>query len=179
MFPRSRAIRASWLAITLALAWFPSSATLADADAREVSAYRLTDAGLQKYRQAVRNVAEIQGQAPGACGDEDDDEGENVTSIDAAVAKLVSTPGVIEALRSAGMPPREFVVFSMSVLQAGLAAWALEQPGGKLPPEVNMANVNFYRKNQAAMQQLGDATKSGACGDGGDEGDDDNMETGE
>ncbi len=172
MFALSRPIRASWLAITLALAWFPSSATLADADAREISAYRLTDAGLQRYSHAVRNVSKLEGQAPGACGDDDDDDGENVTSIDAAVARLVSTPGVVEALRSAGMPPREFVVFSMSVLQAGLAAWALEQPGGKLPPEVDMANVDFYRKNQAAMQQIGDEEKSGACG-----GDDQDVET--
>jgi hypothetical protein len=63
------------------------------------------------------------------------------------------------------MPPREFVVFSMSVLQAGLAAWALDQPGGTLPPEVRMENVNFFRRNQSAMDKVRQETTPGRCED--------------
>jgi len=87
MLVSSRPLRALWLAI--AVAWFPASAALADADAREITAYRLTDAGLQKYMQATRNVAKLDTVTPGDC-DGDDDDG-NATSIDAAVAKLNST----------------------------------------------------------------------------------------
>ena len=81
------------------------------------------------------------------------------------VAKLDATAGVRAAIQSAGMTTREFVVFSMSVLQAGLADWALGQPGGKLPPGVAMENVSFYRKHQAAMQTLGESSKTADCGD--------------
>jgi len=163
MFAFSRPLRALWLAISLA--WFPCSAVLADADSREISAYRLTDAGLQKYLQAFRNLSELESQTPGACDDEAADDGDDVTSIDAAVAKLVATPGASKALQSAGIPPREFVVFSMSVLQAGLAAWALDQPGGTLPPEVHMENVNFFRRNQSAMEKVRQETTPSRCED--------------
>jgi hypothetical protein len=83
------------------------------------------------------------------------------------VAKLESTPGASKAIQAAGMSPREWVVFSMSVLQAGLGAWALDQPGGKLPPEVSMANVSFYRKNQAVIQKISDETRPAGCDDEG------------
>lgn len=163
MFIHSPPLRALWLAICLA--WFPCSAVLADADSREVGAYRLTDAGLQKYLQAVRNLSELGAHAPGTCDDEGADDGDDVTSIDAAVARIVATPGASKALQSAGMAPREFVVFSMSVLQAGLASWALEQPGGTLPPDVRMENVNFFRKNQAAMDKARQESTPGRCED--------------
>jgi hypothetical protein len=34
-----------------------------------------------------------------------------------------------------------------------MAAWILDA-GGKLPPDISMDNVTFYRKHQAAIQKL-------------------------
>jgi hypothetical protein len=41
------------------------------------------------------------------------------------------------------------------MMQNGMAAWALKQPGGKLPPGVSQANVDFYNKHETAMAELG------------------------
>jgi len=37
-----------------------------------------------------------------------------------------------------------------------MAAWALEQPGCKVPSGVKMANVNFYRSHEAELKKLGE-----------------------
>jgi hypothetical protein len=68
-------------------------------------------------------------------------------------------PGVKSALKGAGMTSREYLLFSWSVFQNGMAAWALDQPGGKLPPGVKMANVNFYRAHEAELKRLGELTE--------------------
>jgi hypothetical protein len=86
-------------------------------------------------------------------------------------AKLNASPGAKAAIQSAGMTTREYVVFSWSLLQTGLAAWAVDQPGGKLPPGASKANVDFYKKNEAALQQL-----EGAGGDCEDDRNEDDEE---
>ena len=146
----------------------PAIAAAQDRDAQEVQSYVLTDAGLAKYTQATKKLAALPGGSS-ACGDD----GDGSQSLDAMTARLNAQPGVKAAIASAGMTTREYVVFSWSLMQNGLAAWALSQPGGKLPVGVSKANVDFYNKNEAALQQLqgaGDAD----CDDNRDE--DDNEE---
>ncbi len=103
--------------------------------------------------------------AVGAQGSGDSDESSSSGSIDQMVARLNANAATRAALQSAGMPAREYVVFGFSVFQAGIAAWTLDQPGGKLAAGVSMDNVNYYRKNEAALQKLGQETKSGDCDD--------------
>ncbi len=130
-------------------------------DLQEINRYRLTDAALAKYVQAVRNLEAAPGAAAARCSEDDD---ENGTTIDAAVAKINAAPGAAAAVKAAGLSPREYVVFGMSAMQAGLAAWALTQPGGKLPAGVSMDNVNFYRAHEAALKKLGTGDDaSSAC----------------
>ena len=134
---------------------------VADADKREVSAYTLTETGLGKYLQATRNLKGLK--------IEDCDDDSEARSLSDAVAKIDSAPGAKAAVQSAGMTTREYVVFTFSLMQNGLAAWALEQPGGKLPPGVSQANVDFFRAHQADMQEMDDESEDSACGDGGDD----------
>ena len=75
-------------------------------------------------------------------------------------------PGAQAAIQSAGMTSREYVVFMFSMMQNGMAAWALSQPGGKLPPGVSQANVDFFRKHEAAMAAV---TENDPCKDDNDE----------
>ena len=151
------------LAMAIGLA-SPGPAAAQDGDSREVSAYVLTESGLAKFAQASRNLAAV----PAACEEEvDDDDSDDMESIDQMVAKLNARPGAQAAVQSAGMTSREFVVFMFSMMQNGMAAWALKQPGGKLPPGVSQANVDFYNKHETAMSQIG---KDKACGaDSGEE----------
>lgn len=152
------------LAVTVAIALallVPAVAgaqNFSDRDTNEIAGYVLTDAGLAKYTQAVRKLQPLTGQLPQDC---DHDEGPK--SLNDMAAQMDEVPGVKSALKSAGMTSREYLLFSWSVFQNGLAAWALEQPGGKLPPGVKMANVNFYRAHEAELKKLGELTKHADC----------------
>ena len=135
---------------------------VAEDDKREISSYVLTESGLAKFTQATQNLAAV----PGACAEEDDDDDSDAQSIDQMVAKLNAKPGAQAAIQSAGMTSREYVVFMFSMLQSGMSAWALKQPGGKLPPGVSQANVDFYNTHETAMAKIG---KDESCaGDSGE-----------
>jgi hypothetical protein len=135
-----------------------------DADTREVLAYTLTEAGLAKYSQATRNLAALPDGAPGAC---DDETGEG--SIAEMVAALNAWPGGANAIRSAGLTTREYIVFTWSLLHNAMAGWAASEPGGSLPAGVSRANVDFVKKHEADLQQLGASAGSDDCDDAYDE----------
>lgn len=79
----------------------------AGADAKEISAYKLTDAGFARYTQASQNLAELARSGGAACEAEDaGDSDEDGQSIDQAVAKLNATPGAAAAVKASGMTPR-------------------------------------------------------------------------
>ena len=146
------------LALTLMLP-APSQA-LTDRDTQEINSYVLTDAGLARYTKAIKALGPIAKNMSNDCEDDDDSDAQ---SIDQMVVKVNAVAGAKAALQSAGMTPREYLLFTMSIFQTGFASWGLSQPGGKLPPGVSMANVNFYRKNEAALAKLGQATQSDDC----------------
>jgi|GEM_PF-1372450 len=153
-----------WAVIAIAsLISAPSGADeLADNDTKEIGGYVLTEAGLAKYMQAAKNMGEVAKQ-PGACDSDDGDDAP--LSLDALAARIDSIPGATAAIKSAGMTPREYTVFMFSLVQNGTAAWALDQPGGKLPPGTSMANVNFYRTHAAAIQKAEKERPSSDCED--------------
>jgi hypothetical protein len=131
-----------------------------DRDTREISAYVLSDAALAKYERASANLGNLAKQVTANCEDSD-----GPASLDASVARMNAIPGAQAAIQSAGMTTREYLVFSFSVFQSGLAAWALDQPGGKLPPGVSKANVDFYRSHEQALQKLTPKQDSDPCSD--------------
>jgi hypothetical protein len=133
-------------AMTIALL-LPAFAAAQDRDAREVQGHVLTDAGLAKYTQATKKIAALPG------GDCDDDDSQ---SIDQMTAKLNASPGARAAIQSAGMTTREYVVFTWSLLQTGLAAWAVDQPGGKLPqsPSTNVSTSPSESQSRSSPASL-------------------------
>ena len=137
-----------------------------DRDTQEISSYVLTDAGLAHYTSASKALGALKKSVSGDCEDDDDDDGDNAKTIDQMVAKFNATPGAKAAIQGGGMTTREFIVFSMSIFQTGMASWALSQPGGKLPAGVSMTNINFYRKHEAAMAALNQASESDNCNGG-------------
>ena len=130
----------------------------ADRDAKEVADYVLTEAALKKYTQAVRNLQPLMGQLPRDCDGED-----QAKSLTDTAAQMDGVPQVKSALKAAGMTSREYLLFSWSLFQNGLAAWTLEQPGGTLPPGVKRATVNFYRSHEAELKRLGELNKQPDC----------------
>lgn len=155
--------RLSWslvLATALLASAFSVAQEFSESDTHEIASYVLNEAGLAKYTEATRNLGEITGQLPDYC---DDDEG--MQSLDDGAARLNAIPDVRAAIESAGMTAREYVVFSLSLFQNGMAAWVLSQPGGTLPPDTSMANVEFFRAHEATLQELGNLTQSDDCDD--------------
>jgi hypothetical protein len=132
----------------------------ADRDSREVNAFVLTEAVFAKYAQATKK---LQAGAYGSAANCDHGDGDQ--SIDAQVAHLNAIPGAAAAVKSAGLSAREYVVISWSLLQAGIASWALAQPGAKPTRDISMANVNFYRAHEAAIKSLGAESRSDDCRD--------------
>jgi len=133
-----------------------------DRDSHEIASYVLTEAALTKYARATANLG---ANAKGLSGDCDDDDEESARSLDEIVARINAIPGISAAIQSAGMTTREYIVFSLSLFQNGMAAWALSQPGGTLPPGTSKANVDFYRAHEAAIQKLGNQAGSDGCDD--------------
>jgi hypothetical protein len=153
---RIQLAKAFAVAATIALAT-PGIAAASDNDTREISSYMLTEPGLAKFMQATQKLANV----PGACAEQEDD-GSNPQSIDQMVAKMNSVPGVRSAIQSAGMTTREYVVFMWAMLHNGMAAWAVSQPGGKLPPGTLQSNIDFVKKHEAEMSAM---DKSDPCAD--------------
>jgi hypothetical protein len=160
MFTLCRTTLALTVAFTFALVapLMLRAQDLADRDTREIADYVLTESALAKYAQAVRTLQPLMRQMPQDC-----DGSEGPTSLNEMAAGMDGVPGVKSALKAAGMTSREYLVFSLSVFQNGMAALALGQPGGKLPPGVKMANVNFYRLHETELTKLGELTKHVDC----------------
>jgi NAD(P)-dependent dehydrogenase (short-subunit alcohol dehydrogenase family) len=70
-------------------------------------------------------------------------------------------PGIFPT-EGAGLATREFVVFTLTMFSAGLAAWLVEQHGwDKLPPEIARENVLFYQRHKAQLDSLTAEMKQG------------------
>lgn len=140
-----------------------------DSDTREVMSYQLTEQGLASYMQASRNLVPLANELSGDCDDDEDTQ-----SLDDVVARFDEIAGVREAIESAGITTREYIVFSWSLLHTGLASWSINQPGGSLPEGASMANVNFYREHETEIKKLASQNKAADC-EAGDVSDEDEF----
>jgi hypothetical protein len=160
--PTSCGIAGALIAASMMVLAVPRVASAQDADSQEVLRYTFTEAAFAKYTQATKRLAAL--PAEDACDDEDDED-TDAQSLDAIAAKLDAMPGAKAAIQSTGMTTREYVLFSLSLLHNGLAAWAASEPGGKLPPGVSQANVDFLKKHDAELKQLKALEPQNDCGE--------------
>ena len=134
----------------------------ASADEREIAAYRLTDAALAKYIRASRALAALARPAAADTAedaddaeDDEDEDGDDDMSIAELTAMYDTIPGAKRAITGAGLTTREFVVFTLTLFQAGMAAWLVEQQGwDKLPAGWSRDNVVFYQRHKAQLDSL-------------------------
>ena len=101
----------------------------ADRDAKGIADYMLTEPALAEYKQAMHKLQPLIAQLPQDCEREN-----GSTSLKEMATRMDAIPGVKSALKAAGMTSREYLVFTWSVFQSGMAVLAVQQPGGKLPP---------------------------------------------
>lgn len=131
----------------------------ATADEREIAAYRFSEATLAKYIQASRALAALPRPASADTAEDaetdDDAAGDDGKSIADIAAMYDTIPGARRAITAAGLTTREFVVFTLTLFQAGMAAWLVEQQGwDKLPPGIARENVVFYQRHKAELDRL-------------------------
>lgn len=148
------------IAFSLSAPMAAEAQNLADRDAKEVADYVLTEAALAKYTKAVHKLHPLKEQLQQGCDREDTPAPESLNSM---AARLDAVPETKATLKATGMTSREYLVVSFSVFQNGMAAWALDQPGGALPPGTKPANVTFYRAHKAELEKLGELTREMDC----------------
>jgi len=126
----------------------------ADPDERALAAYRLNDATLNRFIAASRAMAAAARPRVDTVAEEDEDEADSKTIADIA-AFYDAQPPFRQALARAGLTSREYVTFMLTLFQAGMAAWLVEQHGwDKLPPEIARENVVFYQRHKAQLDSL-------------------------
>lgn len=148
-------------AVALAMAALPagSAAQGQDPDARTLAAYRLSEATLTRFAAASRNLAAAARVAGDTLGEDDEDDGGAETIADIA-AFYDRHPPLRQAIAGAGLTSREYVIFMLTLFQAGMAAWLVEQHGwDRLPPEIARENVVFYQRHKAQLDSLTPARK--------------------
>jgi hypothetical protein len=124
-----------------------------DADMAEISRYRLTETKLNKFVQATRNLVQTAKNNPDMLRN---DEGRNMSNatLSQMAAFYDKHPPIKRALNSAGMTSREYVTFMLSMMQSGMAAWAMKQPGAKLPPGISRENIAFMDSHKEALENI-------------------------
>jgi len=133
----------------------------AQTDDEILARYRLTEAGLVKFTQASRNFIAI-AKADSAALEQRSEDSDGMTIAQIA-ALYDGHPGLKRAISSAGMTTREFVTFLMSMFQAGMGAWLVEQQGGKfdkVPAGLPHENIRFYQQHRAALEAIGEEMKA-------------------
>jgi len=126
----------------------------AQSDEETLARYRLTEATLVKFTQASRGLIAAVTADPAV---RDDGEGGNPSTIADMAAAYDRHPAMKRAITSAGMTPREFTTFALSMLQAGMAVWIVEREHGrrdKVPIGIPIENVLFYQEHQAELERI-------------------------
>ena len=133
----------------------------AQSDAETLAQYRLTEAALVKFTQASRNF--IAAAKADSTTREEQDEDDPPKSIAAVAALYDRHPALKQAITSAGMTTQEYTTFMMSMFQAGMAAWSVEQQQGKfdnVPAGIPHENIRFYQRHQAELQRVGEELRA-------------------
>lgn len=137
-------------------------------DAALLARYRLTEGTFKKYVQvnkALVALAKDPAMQRYAAEHENDKAPETIAEM---AAQFDAVPPLKKAIHDAGLTSREFALFSMSLLQAGMALGVLESGATKLPEGTPKENVDFVRAHRAEIEQiqreLSAASESAATG---------------
>ena len=132
----------------------------AQSDEETLARYRLTEATLAKFTQVARSIVALTQTDSTLRTEEDEDEAESITEL---AAMYDRHPSMRRAITGAGMTTREFVTFLLSMFQAAVGTWIVQQPQGsldKLPPEIPRDNVRFYQQHERELQKLTEEMKA-------------------
>jgi hypothetical protein len=130
-----------------------ASARAQDADTKEIDSYRLTMPVLQKMIVATKTAAAALKNDPKSRDSDatDDDNGDDSSaSLSDMERKIDEMPHMRDGLKAAGLTAREFAIFEMCAVQAGMVA-GLEKAGQHLtspPAGIRPENVQFMKDHE-------------------------------
>ena len=138
-----------------------TAGTKGDAELADVQSYRLSMDKIDKMLAAQRILAAkakamtpAEREAMEARGDSDSDPNE---SLDDMARKIEKEPMLRDAIREAGLSPREYVLITMSMMQTGMADGGLKmrpkdnQDSLIRAMKANPDNIKFYREHEAEI----------------------------
>lgn len=176
----------------LMVVWATPATAQADADARELAAYRLTIAAVRqvdavtdaiyaemkkdpKFQEHARLNAQVEAleakeerteaederleqlreKLDALEAEQSTEEDENIETLSDMEAMLKRTPPMARGLRAAGMAPREYAKFMLTMLGAAMTA-SLKKQGmlAAVPEGVSLENVKFVEEHEAELTAL-------------------------
>ena len=123
-------------------------------DTREIAAFRLSTDGLTKFSNAAKALKELGKKNPSLKEKVDNsDAGEQ--TIDETVGIYERHPELVNAIKSAGLTPRQFIVTSYALVINGMAlAYRKLGMTRDIPAGASTANMNFIESHQKEIEAL-------------------------
>lgn len=141
-----------------------------DADTRAFNSYTLTMPKVEAWARAsldIYKAAKAKAAAQGedaASEDEDDEEDSSNQSLDEMAARINRQPEARRALRAAGLTAREYMLVSLTLMQAMMADQMMRQYPNMERPKINPANLAFVQKNRARLEARMNELKAAGYG---------------
>jgi hypothetical protein len=149
------------LVILLAPAALRAQATKAtSADDVALRGYTLTMGNLQKLRQTMLNLKAWMIAHPEAVDSIDssnDDEHAADSTLTEQIRRIDKEPPLKQAILAAGFTPRDYVMTTMTYMQAAMqsaVAQYVKNKPVKIPDNMNPANATFLSTHQAEIAKL-------------------------
>jgi hypothetical protein len=132
-----------------------SSAQL-EAEKTEVKNFVLTADKLDKYDAAVKAIRKTQKDNPDLKKQMDDEDSRNPSStVAGSVATIEKYPPIANAIKGAGLTPRDFVVMTYTLINSA-AAVQMKKAGTikEYPNSVLPENISFVDKNYEQIKKI-------------------------
>jgi hypothetical protein len=140
----------------------PPTTAQANEDLSDISKYKLSMDKIDKYIQSQRNLAaKLQSMTPAerqALKDRGEASDANA-SLDDMAAKIEKEPVMVDAIRAAGLSPREYVMITLSMMQTAMAASVAQmRPNDNQDSliremKANPENIKWYKEHAAEINQ--------------------------
>jgi hypothetical protein len=141
------------------------------ADEAALARLHLTTDNVARATQASRNIARLGAADPHLLKRLDQEAPlTDAQTLQQAADRLASIPQVRSAIERAGLSPRDYVLVSYTIAQAGIVNARRRQRGTTAPDVVSADNLAFVAAHQADIQRFRQAVRAMAPRDSTDRG---------
>jgi len=134
----------------------PDEKASAEAEKKDVKNFVLTADKLDKYEAAVKAINKVQKDNPTIKRQMDDEDSQNPSNTVAGSVTLIEKyPPIANAIKGAGLTPRDFVVMTYTLINSA-AAVQMKKLGTikEYPDTVLPENISFVDKNYDRIKKI-------------------------